>query len=69
MLSPTPPESSIVIVLPSITTTHESVLAIRLPFLLNAKQSNPVTSTNTSSHQLSVAVDVYVMGASGGIIV
>jgi hypothetical protein len=69
MMSSTPPESLIVIVSPSIETTHDSVLSIRFPFLVNIKQSYPVISTDGSSSQLSVAVASKEIGASGGVTV
>ncbi len=68
MMSPTPPESRMVMVSPSIFTTQDSVLSTRFPLGLKKKQSNSVISTVTSPHS-SVAVPVNEMGASGGTIV
>jgi hypothetical protein len=50
-------------------TTHDSVLSIRFPFLVYLKQSNSVISTDGESSQLSVAVAVNEIGASGGMMV
>lgn len=69
MISSTPPESLIVIVSPSIETMHDSVLFIRFPFLVNIKQSYPVISIDGLSSQLSEAVAVNEIGASGDVII
>ncbi len=39
IVSPTPPLSTMVSVPPSVWTTQEAVLSMRLPFLVNLKQS------------------------------
>jgi hypothetical protein len=68
MLSPTPPESAIVIVSPLIWTTQEPVLSTRFPAGFTFQQSKAVTATE-ATEQLSPAVARKEIGASGGTMV